>query len=80
MELQCSSVRVIAVKEPAPSRAGAYKATRLPRLHIQVLWLRERPMDFEEYDFIRNPVVQNGVLSLESKMCFLWFFNPGAVS
>jgi hypothetical protein len=31
------------------------------------LWPKECPMEFKDYDFIRNPVVQNEVCFLQSK-------------
>jgi hypothetical protein len=36
-------------------------------LRRPAIWPKECPMDFKDYDFTRNPVVQNEVFFLQSK-------------
>jgi hypothetical protein len=45
---------------------GAEARTGSP-LSQQVLWFKGCSMEFKEYDFVRNPVVQDEVFFLESK-------------
>jgi hypothetical protein len=42
-------------------------ALRSAPLRPPALWPKECPMEFKEYDFTRNPVVQSEVFFLESK-------------
>jgi hypothetical protein len=48
-------------------RSGGDKGSGIVSVHYLVLWSKERSMKFEEYDFTRNPVVQNEAFFLESK-------------
>ena len=41
---------------------------------------KERCMESEEYDFTRNPVVQNEVFFLAIEVCVLWLFSSGALN
>jgi len=40
---------------------------------------KEWCMEFKEYDFIRNPVVQNEVFPAIEMWC-VWFYGPGALT
>jgi hypothetical protein len=54
-------------------RRGGANGPGSPWLRTKLFDQKECPMEFQDYDFIRNPVAQNQVFFLESKCALCGF-------
>ena len=59
--------------------AAVRERAAIPFVTTRSVQPKEWCMEFKEYDFIRNPVVQNEVFPAIEMWC-VWFFGSGALT